>query len=127
MATPVRPISLFTYKMIRENQKTNKTNYSVKELIVFAHNVLQIASKIDNEQYWLLTYEKLGIEFHNIMSKMCNVSRECYELNQEKLENGGREYAEKIIKAMPHSFIMGASKVLNEELKETKAEETLCV
>lgn len=118
MSTPVIPVSLIMFKMVREYEKTNKTQYSKGELFRFAHNALTIASKIDNEEYWILSSNKYGIDYRQKMSKICDIDIDYYYLNEEKLKNGGKEYAERIIGAMPYSFLKGALQALGEELQE---------
>ena len=118
MSTPVMPISLIIYKMVREYEETNRTKYPVGELYNFAHKALQIASEIDGEEYWILSVDKAEINFHQKMSKICDLSVGHFEINVEKYNNGGKAYADKVIGAMPYSFLKGAVKVLEEDLKQ---------
>ena len=115
MSTPVMPKSIFTFKMIREFEKIGRKEFSRSELLLFAHKVLKIASKIDNEEYWILSCEKYGPDFIEFMSKICDIDMDCYKLNLNKMKNGGKEWAERVIGAMPYSFLKGAVQVLNEE------------
>ena len=127
MSTPVMPRSIIIFKMIREFEKTNKKDYTVRELFTFAHKVLEVASKMDNEQYWIMSYEKYGPDFSNAMSRICDLDVGCFHLNEDKLNDGGKEYAEKVITNMPDSFLQGAIQVLNDELKEIEdSKEILC-
>ena len=126
MATPIIPRSLIIYKMIRENEKTNRTVFPVDELFAFAHNVLEIAGEIDGEKYFIVSANKYSTDYHETMSRLCDIHQDYYELNSKKLEQGGRAYADRVIGAMPYSFLKGAVQVLEEELQDS-CEETQCV
>lgn len=128
MSKPVMPTKLIIFKMVRTYEKTNKTQYSIGELLRFVHNALQIAGEIDNEEYWILSLNKMGTDFHEKMSNICDVDMSYFVLNEEKFENGGKEWAENMIELIPNSFLKGAEQVLCEELKEKEEVEDLqCV
>ena len=116
MSTPVVPVSLIMFKMIREFELTQKTLYSREELFSFAHAALQIAGQIDNEEYWILSSNKYGVDFYEKMNKICDIDFDEYQLNVDKYYFGGKEYANKIIGAMPYSFLKGALQVLKDDL-----------
>ena len=124
MSTPVVPVSLIMFKMVRGYEKTHQKQYSKSELFRFAHYALKIAGEIDNEEYWIVSANKYGIDYCEKMSKICDMDLENYYLNEDKLNNGGKEYAERIIGAMPYSFLKGAIQTM-EEL-ENEEEASLC-
>ena len=118
MSTPVVPTALMIFKMVREYEKTNKTQYPIGELLRFVHDALQIAGEIDNEEYWILSVNKLGTDFHEKMSNLCDIDIDYFSLNEEKYENGGKIWAERVIGDMPYSFLKGAVQVFNQELQD---------
>ena len=118
MSTPVSPIKLSVYKIIREHEKTGKIIFNKGELFDFVKKSLKIASKMDNEDYWIFYHgEEVG-EFCESLSNICVVTPNFLEIEQCKLKNGGKVWAEKTIGSMPYSFLKGAVQVLEEELKE---------
>lgn len=123
MSTPVMPKSLIVYKMVKDYESTNKTQFTVSELYTFAHKALKIASEIDNEEYWILSSNKYGTDFCEELSKICDIDADHYQLNVNKFENGGQEYAKRIIGAMPYSFLKGAVQVMKEEMGQVKIED----
>ena len=125
MAESVIPVSLLTFKMMKEYERTGRTIFPVGELYVFAHKALKIAGEIDNEDYWIVSPSKYSVSFYDRMSKICDISIEFYKLNEDKLNNGGKEYADKIISSMMDSFYKGANQVFDQELQE-KEEALLC-
>ncbi len=118
MSTPVSPIKLSVYKIIREYEKTGRIIFAKEELINFANKVVKVASEIDNEDYWIFPDEEYGYDFNASLSKICRTSTDCLELSGSRYNNGGKLWAEKAIGSMPYSFLKGAVKVLEEELKE---------
>ena len=116
MSTPVIPISLIIFKMIREFELTQRTIYSKEELFSFAHSALKIAGQIDNEDYWILSSNKYGVDFYEKMNKICDIDLDEFQLNVDKYYFGGKKYANKIIGAMPYSFLKGALQTLREDL-----------
>jgi len=116
----VLPTCLYVYKVIREYEKTGKTLFSQKELFNFANKAIFVASSIDNEDYWICPKTEQGYLFEETMSKICDTTQNYLEINNQKYDKGGKEWAEKKIGSMPYSFLKGAVKVLDEELKEKK-------
>ena len=126
MSRPVLPTCLYVYKVIREYEKTGRTLYSKKELLDFANKALVIATAIDNEDYWLCPDTEKGYLHEEAMSRICDVTTNYLEVNEQKYNKGGKDWAEKRIGLMQYSFLKGALKVLNEELNENKNEGILC-
>ena len=125
MAIPVVPIDLMAFKIVREYEKTKRTRYTVSELMTFAHKVLTLAGEMDKEEYWILSSNKYGTDFHEKMSKICDIDVDSFKLNEEKYKTGGKEWAEKMIGWMSHSFMKSATYFLNKELKEKEETEAL--
>lgn len=125
MSTPVSPIKLSVYKIVREYEKTGKTIFYKGELFDFVKKSLEIASKIDNEDYWLLYHGEDVREYYDNLSNICVVTPNFLEIEQCKLKNGGKVWAEKAIGSMPYSFLKGALYVMEEENKQ-KEEEVTC-
>ena len=124
MSVPVILSDLIIFKMVKEYEKTNKTNYPIDELLSFSHEALKIAGEMDNEQYWIVTLNKLGPSFCKDMSPICDIDIDCFTLNEEKYMNGGREYAYSIIQSMSESFYKAATICLTKELNNDN--EALC-
>ena len=120
MSTPIMPMGIFVYKIIKEYQKTEKKQYSKQELIEFAEKAMVIAGQIDNQEYCVLIQNEPGFELKKKLSKICDCYKGDFVINNEKLQNGGNDWAEKIIGAMKHSFLRGSVITLDEELKEKK-------
>lgn len=118
MSTPVMPVNLIVFRMLRGYEKTGETLYSVSELFHFAHDVLVRASVMDGEEYWILDPMKYGTDFIDDVSKICDTTQNYYEINEHKLRKGGKRWAEKKIGAMPYSFLKCGLQVLDEDLKE---------
>lgn len=125
MSTPVSPIKLSVYKIIREYEKTGKTLFYKGDLFDFVKRSLKIASMIDEQDYWLFYHGEEVREYYESLSNICDVTPNFLEINEIKLANGGKEWAEKTIGSMPYSFLKGAVQVFNEELKE-KSGEIIC-
>ena len=126
MSTPIVPLSIFVYKIKREYEKTGKIIFPETELLSYAENVVSKASEIDNEDYWILSQNKFGLELKKKLSRICDYSysKSGFIVNQEKFENGGSQWAEKIIGAMKYSFLK-ASILTLEELKEKEVSEEI--
>lgn len=125
MSTPITPLGIFVYKIKREYEKTGKTVFPESELLSYAEEVVVKASEIDNEEYWILYQTKHhGSELKKKLSKICDYSyvKSGFIVNQEKLENGGKTWAEKIIGAMKYSFLKGS--ILTLEGKDEKNKES---
>ena len=118
MSTPVSPIKLSVYKIVREYEKTGKTLFYKGDLFNFVEKALKCASMIDEQDYWLFYHGEEVQNYYESLSNICNVTPNFLEIEQCKLKNGGKEWAEKAIGSMPYSFLKGAVKVLEEELKE---------
>ena len=127
MSIPVSPIQLSVYKIVREYEKTGKTIFYKGELFDFVKKVLKIASITDERDYWLCYSGEIVRDYYESLSKICNVTPNFLEIEQCRLKNGGKEWADKAIGAMTYSFLKGAVKVLKEELKEkNEIEEIVC-
>ena len=124
MSRPCSPVQFSVYKIIREYEKTGKTIYSKEELSQYATKCLKVASEIDNEDYWVLDYRDFDDNLSDKLSKMCDETFSCFEINPTKMQKGGRVWAERIIGAMKYSFLKASLLVLNEELKEKTGEIT---
>ncbi len=123
MSTPITPLGIFVYKIKREYEKTGKTIFPESELLSYAEEVVVKASEIDDEEYWILYQTKQhGLELKTKLSKICDYSysKRAFMLNQEKLENGGNLWAEKIIGAMKYSFLKGSILTLEEKDENNK-------
>ncbi|MBQ8615523.1 MAG: hypothetical protein IJ415_03045 [Clostridia bacterium] len=118
MSTPVSPIKLSVYKIVREYEKTGKTLFYKGDLFNFVEMALKHASMIDEQDYWLFYHGEEIREYCESLSNICVVTPNFLEIDQCKLKNGGKEWAERIIGSMPYSFLKGAVQVLKEELKE---------
>ena len=120
MSVPVSPIKLSVYKIVREYEKTGKTIFYKGDLFSFVEKALKYASMIDEQDYWLFYDGEEIREYYESLSNICNVTPNFLEIEQCKLKNGGKAWAEKVIGSMPYSFLKGALRVLDEELKEKK-------
>jgi len=118
MSTAVSPIALSIYKVVREYEKNNKTIFYKGDLLNFVKKALKVASKIDEQDYWMCYSGEIVGDYYKSLSKICNVTPDCLEIEPCRLKRGGKEWAEKIIGSMPYSFLKGALQVLNEELRE---------
>ena len=118
MSVPVVPIEFYVYKMMKENEITGRTFYSKQELLNFANKTLKKASEMHNADYWAITQNEYAEEIDESLLKICDVTTNYYEINENKLKNGGMQWARKVIGLMPYSFLKGAVQVLDEELKE---------
>ena len=128
MSVPVVPIEFYVYKIMKENETTGKTLYSKHELLNFANKALKKTSEMHNADYWAITQNEYATEIDEALLKICDVTTNYYEINENKLKNGGMQWARKVIGLMPYSFLKGAVHVLDEELKEQeKIKGNLCV
>lgn len=118
MSRPISPMQFSVYKITREYEKTGKTLFSKDELFDFARKSVKIASAIDNESYWILNDGDYDSDLANSISKICDETTNYFEVNEERMSNGGKRWAERVIGVMRYSFLKGALQVLNEELKE---------
>ncbi|MBQ9795333.1 MAG: hypothetical protein IJW36_00020 [Clostridia bacterium] len=120
MSVPVSPVSLVVYKVVREYEKSEgkQTLFYKNEVFHFVEKALKIASMIDEQDYWLF-YDGEEIQnYYECLSKICDMTTNILEINENKLANGGQEWAEKKIGSMPYSFLKGAVQVLEEAMKE---------
>lgn len=119
MSRPISPMQFSVYKIVRENESTGKTLYSKEELFEFASKCLKIASKIDNEHYWVLLDGDYESDLGNALSRICDATSNYVEINESKMQNGGKVWANKVIGAMRYSFLKSAVTTLKDEFNNT--------
>ena len=97
MSTPINPSSIMIYKIIKEYENNGRTVHSLEELDCFSNKVLEFANSITDKDFWVLKTP----EFDEELSKICDITSTFCELNEQKYNNGGKEFAKRKIGQMP--------------------------
>ena len=104
MSTPINPSSIMIYKIIKDYENNGRTVHLLAELDYFSNRVLEYANSITDKDFWVLKTS----EFDQDLSKICDITSSFCELNKQKYNNGGKEFAKRKIGQMPYSWLKGA-------------------
>lgn len=123
MSTPINPSSIMLYKIIKDYKNYGRTIHLLPELDYFSKKVLELANLIDDKDFWIAKTPELK----NDLLKICDITSSFCELNEEKYNNGGKEFAMKKIGLMPYSWLKGSTLTLKEYEKNTHPNTTISV
>jgi hypothetical protein len=115
MSTPINPSNIMIYKIIKDYENNGRKVHLLAELDFFSNRVLEFANSITDKDFWVLK----TTEFDEELSKICDITSSFCELNEQKYNNGGKEFAKRKIGQMPYSLLKGAVIALR-EYKEMK-------
>lgn len=110
MSTPINPISIVIYKIIKDYEINGRKVHLLAELDHFSNKVLEFANSITDKEFWVLK----TLKFDEELSKICDITSSFCELNEQKYNNGGKEFAKRKIGQMPYSWLKGAVITLRE-------------
>lgn len=110
MSTPINPSNIMIYKIIKDYENNGRKVHLLAELDFFSNRVLEFANSITDKDFWVLK----TTEFDEELSKICDITSSFCELNEQKYNNGGKEFAKRKIGQMPYSLLKGAVIALRE-------------
>lgn len=115
MSTPITPSSIIIYKIVKDYEEKGIKIQPLTELSNFSINALQYACDIERKDFWVTETPELRED----LEKICDITFSFCIFNEAKYNNGGKEFAQKMLGLMPYSWLKGAEITL-QEYEQTK-------
>ena len=118
MSTPIVPCSIAIYKIVRENEKLGKTQFTIDEIHNYINKVINLSAEYGDEQYFAVMSGEYAEQFYETLEKICDIHDEQIEINENKFDTKNKRWCDRGIGGIVYPLLICCIKTLKEEFKE---------
>lgn len=119
MSTPINPSSIMLYKIMKDYEESGRELFLMLELNYFAEKVVEKLNSASGENVVIAS----TAETREDLSRVCNITDSFCCLSDNKMKNGGCNFANRKIGMMPYDLLktsMVTLKQFNDEIGHLK-------